>query len=89
MEIYDIIQKIVYTYFFFADSDNSTIESVTPEVLGNISVLSIAEDASRDRAVITTEDFLNTSLIIFSAIAGVLFIANIALIIVDKHCKRI
>lgn len=71
------------------DSDKSTIESVIPEVLGNMSVFSVAEDTSRDRAVITTEDLLNTSLIIFSAIAAVLFVANIALIIVDKHWRRI
>lgn len=68
------------------DSDNSTIESVIREVLGNMSDLSVPEDASRDKA---TEDLLNTSLIIFSAIAAVLFVANIALIIVDKQWRRI
>lgn len=83
--MYDIIRNRIYI-FFFADSDNSTIESVIREVLGNMSDLSVPEDASRDKA---TEDLLNTSLIIFSAIAAVLFVANIALIIVDKQWRRI
>lgn len=43
LEIYDIIKNSSYI-FLFADSDNSTIESVTQEILGNISVLSVAEE---------------------------------------------
>lgn len=76
-------------YIFFADSENNTIDTVTPVVLGNMSDFSVAQDASRYRAVIAIKDWLNTSLIIISTIAAVLFVANIALIIVDKHWKRI
>lgn len=78
--------KCIYKSFF---ADNSTIDSVTPVVLNNMSDFNFAQDASRDRAVITTEDWLNTSLMIFSTIAAVLFVANIALIFVDKHWRRI
>lgn len=80
LEIYDIIRNRIYI-FFFVDSDNSIIESVILEVLGNMSDLSVLEDVLRDKVI---EDLLNIFLIIFLVIVVVLFVVNIVLIIVDK-----